>query len=225
MNVFRFNHTILRAPDETGGAAEVTPVPATGEGDSLLTTPPAAGADTLPAAAGADTTPAAAPVEPMKPEDYEFDLPEGITPDEGMIGAYREAAAAQGVSKEVAQALLAAVAPQIAERLAAPANLWAEKQAEWSKAVQAHPELGGDKLDGVKATFTAAVNSVLNEAEGAALRQALFETGAGNHPGIILAFARMASQLVEKPPVVGNPPAAAAKSIAAQLYPTANSGG
>lgn len=80
--------------------------------------------------------------EPLKPEDYEFDFPEGVKVDEGFLKEYREVAAKEGLSKETA----AKVASLYAERTKALADAQKAEHDEWQKELKAEGLLSTEKL-------------------------------------------------------------------------------
>lgn len=159
--------------------------------------------------------------EPMKPEDYKLDLPEGIAADDPLLTAFLEGAAKGGMDNESVQAVVSSLGPKLAEQMAAPMKAWTSLNEQWQAEVKADPVIGGANLPTTIKTVQDAMNLVGTPEEVAACREALTMTGAGNNPAIVRLMHRMASRLVEKGAVQGNSPAES-RSPAAVLYPTHN---
>jgi len=159
--------------------------------------------------------------EPMKPEDYKLELPEGITADDPLLTAFLEGAAKGGMDNESVQAVVGALGPKLAEQITAPMKAWTTLNETWQAEVKADPVIGGANLPATIKTVTDAISLVSTPEEAQAAREALTMTGAGNNPAIVRLMHRMASRLVEKGAVQGNSPAES-RSPAAVLYPSHN---
>ena len=157
--------------------------------------------------------------EPMKPEDYKLELPEGITADDPLLTAFLEGAAKGGMDNESVQAVVSSLGPKLAEQLAAPMKAWTSLNEQWQAEVKADPVIGGANLPATIKTVADAISLVSTPEEAQAAREALTMTGAGNNPAIVRLMHRMASRLVEKGAVQGNSPAES-RSAAAVLYPS-----
>jgi hypothetical protein len=154
--------------------------------------------------------------EPMKPEDYKLELPEGITADDPLLTAFLEGAAKGGMDNDSVQAVVSSLGPKLAEQMAAPMKAWTTLNETWQAEVKADPVIGGANLPTTIKTVADAISLVSTPEEAQAAREALTMTGAGNNP-----MHRMASRLVEKGAVQGNSPAES-RSPAAVLYPSHN---
>jgi hypothetical protein len=213
------------APPATGAPDADAGQPQSALKDTLLTAeppktegePPADPAKTEGAGEGEK---APAP-EPMKPEDYTLELPEGIAADDPLLTAFLEGAAKGGMDNESVQAVVASLGPKLAEQLAAPMKAWTSLNEAWQAEVKADPVIGGDKLPATIQTVADAINLVSTPEEARLAREALTMTGAGNNPAIVRLMHRMATRLTEQRPVQGKSPAEV-KSPAAVLYPTHN---
>lgn len=213
---------------ETPPAADPTPAVQPALTDTLLSADPAKTEGDKPATEGEKKdgagegekkdTPAP---EPIKPEDYKLELPEGITADDPLLTAFLEGAAKGGMDNESVQAVVSALGPKLAEQMAAPMKAWTTLNETWQAEVKADPVIGGANLPTTIKTVQDAMNLVGTPEEVAACREALTMTGAGNNPAIVRLMHRMASRLVEKGAVQGNSPAES-RSPAAVLYPTHN---
>lgn len=196
--------------------SETTTAPTTTEAAAAE---PAPLGNVLADAAPATDTPAAAPTEQAPadagPVEYkDFKLPEGIKADDAFVKLGTEELGKLGLPQDKAEALVAAVAPQIAEQLAAPYKAWEKTQAEWQGQIKADPDYGGDKLN----TTLVGIAKVIDQFGGNTLRDALVATGAGNNPAIFRAFAAIASHLTEGTHVSGNVPQT--RDVLADMYPS-----
>lgn len=188
------------------------------------TTPETTAAPETPAAATevpAQAAEAEKPAETEKPagapEKYEFAAPEGKSYDDKTIAAYSEAAKELNLTQEAAQKMLDKLAPAIHDRQMEQIKAVREG---WAEASRTDKEIGGDKL-----TETLSVAKKGLEKFGTPeLKTLLDESGLGNHPEIIRAFARAgreisADKVVTGNAVHGNAPAA---NDPKSLYPNSN---
>lgn len=208
------------APTQVATPAAVEPpapaeAPAAGskpDGNLLADALNTEGAETT---AGDNSTPGEEPPA-IKPEDYTFELSEGLVGDDPLITAFREGAAKNGVSQETAQALVSELGPKIAEQLLAPARAWEAMQADWQKQTREHPDIGGAKLTETLDRVT----NCLRQFGHPDLPQALTLSGLGNNPALIWTINNLASRLMEGAPVNGGVPAntGSGQSGASKLY-------
>lgn len=155
--------------------------------------------------------------EPLKAEDYKFELPKGIDETNPLFTPFREAAAKNGLTNEAAQALLNEVGPALAEQLQAPHKAWESLQAEWQTKVKTDPELGGAKLP----ETVARVTGLLRQFGHPDLPAALAISGMGNNPALIFTLNKLALRVMEgtRPEIGGAPatngaaPAAGSRSL------------
>jgi hypothetical protein len=160
--------------------------------------------------------------EVIKPEDYKLEMPEGIAADDALVVAFLEGAAKGGMDNESVQAVINTLGPKLVEQMQAPMKAYVALNEKWVAEVKADPVLGGDKLDSTLQTVWQAMSLVSKPEDVTSARQALNETGAGNHPAIIRLLHNMAQRLVEPGPVKGNAPTEPTRSAAALLYPSHN---
>ena len=149
--------------------------------------------------------------DPITPESYgDFALPEGMTPDEGMIGDFKALAAADGLTKEAAQKYIDLYGKIPAKQH--EANVAISQQ--WAKDAQTDKEFGGAEFNknvGIAQQALAAFGSP-------ALNGFIKESGLGNHPEIIRAFYRIGKAMSEDGRVVAG--AGPRGDRLAALYPT-----
>jgi hypothetical protein len=159
----------------------------------------------------------AAKVEPDKPVEYNFEIPEFIKKDDPRIGAYTDILRENGVSPEIGQKLLAMHAEALGEyakhTLASQTSSFENFCRDQEKLVMADPEFGGAGFNTAKQAVARARDALISSAQpGSQLyAQHMKEfndfnraTGAGSHP----AFWRMlhnAARFIDEPQASGIP--------------------
>lgn len=136
------------------------------------------------------------------PEEYEaFTLPEGMEMDDAALVSASEAFKDLGLSQENSQKLVDLFTKLSTERSDALTENWVDTQKEWATGIKEHKEFGGKNMDASLAFAARAMDTVfgvrsLAPEEGAApadveaynnhpntqFREALAQTGIGNHP-------------------------------------------
>lgn len=165
------------------------------------------------------------PVAPVVPEKYELKFPDGAKLDDAAFAKASEIFKKHGMTNEAAQELIN-IQSEMAGKFAGDVTAKVTALREgWRNDVAADPEMAG-KLDTIKADIGKALTQLPPEIV-APFREAMDFTGAGDHPGFVKAFWKMAQLLNEgKPAARGNPsPAGQTKpgegrpSLAASMYP------
>ncbi len=179
------------APATTTAAPDTPPATNPTAQDGTQPAPPAEGADT-------DTATTTAP------EAYTFEMPEGMTLDEGLAGKVTPILREANVSQELAQKLASAFAEHIkaANEGAGEAfdKAYAERKqkedatnrGQWMEQLKADAELGGAKFESVKARAIEAVGAVGTPE----MKAAFDENGWGNHPELV----RLVHRLIDYVP-------------------------
>lgn len=211
------------APVTTPSAG--TPQPPTGTPPSLTGAPPAPPAGDQPADPPKD--PAAPPAEPPKEPDApaafamdKIKLPDGMKADDAGLKSFGEVLANDKLSPlERGQALLDLYADVTKKGRDAATEAWNAVNKQWEQQTLADKDIGGAKWDAAKATIAKAIDS-LGPDLAASVREALDVTGAGNHPAIVKAMHKWASQITEGGHIGGQPPSGTApKSVKEAFYP------
>jgi hypothetical protein len=131
------------------------------------------------------------------PETYTLNIPQADVEfaDDKDLERIAVIAKANQWSNEDAQAELAA---QIDLRRTAHTQLYAE--------AQAHPEIGGDKLEAAGQRAKAFMDKLLpaTEPDGARLRRDLQRLGLSNYPPLVVLLARAGAAMAEDSPVAGS---------------------
>ena len=176
---------VLATAPATTSSPSATDAAAPGQGEAPV------------AAAGAPSADAPAPVVPapvsLTPERYDLAL-EGFSIDPGMIQNADPVLRDIGLSNDAANKLLP-VARDIMARTQESLVRQIEEAAaaqkkSWHEAVVADPEIGGARRTETE-HFAAKALDALGYAQGHPFRQALDNSGFGNHPDMIRAFRRL----------------------------------
>lgn len=128
------------------------------------------------------------------PDGYEaFTLPAGVTIDGPSLAAATQLFRKAGLDQATAQQFVDLALGR--ERTHQQRNMqaFADLQNKWTGDVKADPEIGGDRLP----ACLAAAARVIDRLGVPGLREALSFTGAGNHPAVVKAFARLGQMLAE----------------------------
>lgn len=131
------------------------------------------------------------------PESYEFKAPEGVSFDEGVIGAFSEVAKDLNLPQDAAQKVLDKMAPVIQAR---QMEQFEAARNQWAEATKADKEFGGEKLDENLATAKKALDTFGTPE----FRALLNESGFGNHPEVIRVFYRAGKAISEDRFVAGS---------------------
>lgn len=154
-----------------------------------------------------------------KPIEYtDFTLPDGMKPDETILGQFKEMAQSANLPQEQAQKLVDMASAIVKKSEEATYNLWKETNERWTNEVKSDSELGGQKFDNMRSTINKAIKQNFDGAGEKKLREALTMTGAANNPEILRLLHRLSSKVTEGKFVPGQPPSGS-KSAADILYP------
>lgn len=131
--------------------------------------------------------------EAAAPVEVEVQLPEGVSADKPTLDAFKAIAKTHGLKGEAAQELVNLYAKAQSEASARYEAAVQQQRQTWKAAVDAHPEIGGARLQESLVHAQRAVTF----AGGDALREVLNETGLGNHPAFVAAFVKLGKALGE----------------------------
>ena len=156
------------------------------------------------------------------PEHYEFQAPEGVVFDDGVLGAFSEVAKELDMPQDKAQLVLDKMLPVMQARHAEQVGeFYADiggLPETWVASSTADKEFGGDKLQENLATAKKA-----RDAFGTPeLTTLLNKTGLGNHPEIIRVFYRAGLAISEDRLVAGNNGNQPKQGDARRLYAASN---
>jgi hypothetical protein len=182
---------------------------------------PAAGAQEAPPAQ-TETDPASPTAdEPVMPERYELAL-EGLTVDTALVEAADPILRGLGLTNEQANTLMP-LAQQIQQRtqdalMQQLTDAGAAQRKEWHDAFVADPEIGGANREQSEHMAAKGLDA-LGFAVGHPFRQALTESGFGNHPDMIRAFRAIGQMVGEDGTFARSGAGASERPIWERLYP------
>jgi glutamyl/glutaminyl-tRNA synthetase len=149
---------------------------------------------------------------PTVPEKYELKIPEGSFIKATRLDEIAAEARARGLSNEQAQELVEREHGAIHGYIE---NSVAESKQAWLQAAQTDKEIGGDRFNESAEMAKRAVDHFGSPA----FKQALEDTGLGNHPELIRVFRRVfEAALADGKLERAAPSAGAKKSLAERLY-------
>lgn len=152
--------------------------------------------------------------EPVVPEKYDLQMPEGVELDS--VAADEFTVIAKELKLDNAQAQkLADVAANMQKR---QAEAHAKTVETWVESVKADKEIGGDKLN----ENLAVARKAMETFGSPELKDVLNMTGFGNHPAIIKAFYKIGQAISSDQIVVGKPPAGTVDDVAKKMFPNMN---
>jgi hypothetical protein len=149
------------------------------------------------------------------PENYgDFILPEGVEMDKAALDKAVPVFKQHGFTQAQAQAMIDLRTEGVNDVLQSQQTAWADVQKQWRAEALNDPETGGAKYD---QTVTDA-RKAIHQFGGPSLKAALDDTGMGNHPEFIKAFALMGKAIGEDNFSFGSPSGGPKKTLADRLY-------
>ena len=151
------------------------------------------------------------------PEYESFNFPEGMTLSEAVLKDFTALARKSKLTQEEAQKFVDLSTFMTTERLKKEASELEALGQRWREELRTDPDFGGDKE---KETVERA-NRALRRYGSAALIKFLNQTGTGNNPELVKAFARIDKNTGEDSLINGEPPPPEkkAKSAAEVMFP------
>lgn len=152
------------------------------------------------------------------PEKYELTIPEDIQVNKDLLTKFTDFAKSKGWSKDDAQAVADMQVELARQQATDTAKAWEGTLKEWREAATADKEYGGANFN----ESIAAAKGFLDAFGTPELKEALDQTGMGNHPELIRAFVKAGKALKEDSFKVGSSVSSAPKTLADVLYPNQN---
>lgn len=115
------------------------------------------------------------------PEKYEFTLKDGLELDEALAEKFSTIAKDLRLSNEQANKIADLYADKIGEMQEAQTQAWAKQVSDWGEQLKSDSEFGGAKF----AENAEIAKSAINKFGDDELKQALNDTGLGNHPALV----------------------------------------
>jgi len=149
----------------------------------------------------------------FKPEDLK--IPEGFQVDEAARDDFVKIANEFKITPQAAEALVGLQAKLVQQSADSSEKAWTDMQTTWRNEVQTHPEIGGEKLEGV----LGGIGKLVDQYGSKELREVMTLTGAGNNVHVVAFLNKIANQLNEPAPVSGAP-VSSKSSLADALFTT-----
>ena len=193
-----------------------TPDPLTpAEGTPAAVTPPAPVEGAAPkadaAAAGTSLIGSPTPKEGTEPkpaekpvEDIQLKLPDGVKVDEKFLGDFKGIAKELQLKSEGAQKLVDLHLNFVNNLAKEFADAGTKRAADWMKAVESDPDLGGSKIKDTSLT----VHMAVQKFGGDEFRKSVDEMGLGNWPPLVKFLHRVGATLKDDTAAIGATPAA-----------------
>ena len=133
--------------------------------------------------------------KPEVPEKYEWNKPEGFEGelDEAALESFEPLAKELGLTQEQADKLVGIHAESLQKAHQQAAEQHSRQMEAWTKELRNDPEFGGAAFDGNIKSAQKAVEQFGSEG----LKEALEETGLGNHPALVRTFAMIGKAISE----------------------------
>jgi len=152
--------------------------------------------------------------EPVVPEKYDLQMPEGVELDSVAADEFTTIAKDLKLTQDQAQKL-AGVAASMQQR---QAEAHAKTVETWVESVKTDKEIGGDKLN----ENLAVARKAMETFGSPELKDVLNMTGFGNHPAIIKAFYKIGQAISQDQIVVGKPNQGTVDDVAKKMFPNMN---
>lgn len=206
-------------PNATGGQPAADGAKPAGDGTTLATAapadgvkPPADGADN--GEKNADGTPKTKAAEPVVPEAYTFEMPEGMQLDKAAADEFSAIAKEFKLTQDQATKFTGIAVAMQQRQMEAHAN----QVASWAETVKGDKDIGGDKLPATLAN----TRKVMDTFGTPELKAALDSSGYGNHPEFIRFVAKIGSQISSDTFVKGGNTTTAPVASAQRAFPNSN---
>lgn len=148
------------------------------------------------------------------PESYEFEVPEGMTLDQGLVDAVTPVFKDLNLTQEQASKLTAAYAQVKQQEVEAQTADFQKQLESWAGEIKSDKEVGGEAFD----KNVAIAQSAISKFGGDDLKTLLDNTGFGNHPAIFKFALNVGKLIAEDQPGSGDK-AVDTKPIEQRLYP------
>lgn len=173
--------------------------------------------------------------EPAQAPTYEpFTFPEGVKPDEARLGEFTKdlgefqnsTKADQKIVQEFGQKIVDKYVAQVQEDTKRVTeyftNAWEKQKSDWKTALEADPEIGGNRIQTTKASINKALMNA-PEAHKKEFTEYMNSSGIGNNPAIIRMFTYLSNKLnayesETAKPLPGTKPVAASVKTHEKFY-------
>lgn len=115
------------------------------------------------------------------PENYEFQVPEGLELDKELSDKFTDVAKELGLNNEQANKVVGLYAEKVMDMQKAQTEAWNKQVSDWASELKSDPDFGGAKFE----ENAEIARMAINKFGGDELKQALNDTGLGNHPAFV----------------------------------------
>ena len=161
-----------------------------------------------------ETPPPAETKPPEVPENYELEIKDGYKVSETDIAEVKALAVEAKLTKDQAQKFLDSKSQAIDKYMEKQQSDYVELTKQWITDIRSDKELGGANLKNTELYAKRAMDEIASPA----LKQILDDTGYGNHPELVRAFARLGKRISPDVMVQAPKSPAAAKSFEETFY-------
>lgn len=161
--------------------------------------------------------------QPVVPEEYTFEAPDGGEVDTDLINALTPALKEAGLTQEQAGKLFSAYSEHLNARTGVEDNEIQQAAQEWESQLKKDEEFGGEKFDENVGQVREFIEATVPESIKADLFQVFRDTGIGSHPSLVKYLHHMAKTfpVSEDAPIRGNGSnIATSKSTEQRMYGT-----
>lgn len=140
-----------------------------------------------------DTARAAEAAKSQVPEEYKFDLPEGMTLDPDLLAEFGPLAKELKLPQGEAQKMVDLGSKLVQKTIDGMMTAHQERVGNWLKEAEADPEIGADIKLGKESAAVRAFNSLATDKT----KQMVDELGIGNHPEFLRVFYKISQHMRE----------------------------
>lgn len=127
------------------------------------------------------------------PENYEFEVPEGMELDEQLSEKFTDLAKELNLTNEQANKLVSMYGDQLVDAQAKQQQQWETTSKQWAEDLKADPEFGGSNFE-KNAEIAKTAIAKFGDDE---LKKALNDTGLGNHPALVKFMHKVGTSISE----------------------------
>lgn len=157
--------------------------------------------------------------QPVIPDAYSFDTPDGGQIDDALITAVSPVMKEIGITQEQAGKLFSAYSEAISQGSEDTIN---QAQVGWEQSLKDDPDFGGDNFEANAGQVAQFIQATVPDDQKEELVGALRDTGMGSHPALVKYIHSLSKMFPtgEDSPTGGNPINGSSKTTAQRMYGT-----
>lgn len=148
------------------------------------------------------------------PDEYDLKLSDDSLLNEDALSKLSETAKELGLTNEQAQKLVDSQNDAVRNYQQQAEENWKQQIDSWSEAVKNDKEMGGEKFD----ETVSLAQSAIEKFAPAEFKDALNESGYGNHPELVRTFARIGKWIGEDTPAAAQSDGGGSRRVADKFY-------